>query len=336
MKLQARFIQLPLQFDAELLATEVASVSQDAWMAHPAGFAGNDFLPLISAHGDPKHEGIQGPMRPTPHLNAQRPYLMQTLASIGATLGRTRLMRLSGQAEVSQHVDINYYWRDRMRVHVPIVTQPTVRFDCGGESVHMAAGECWVFDTWSMHRVINDAERARIHLVIDTVGGEGLLKLLSAGKATGMAAPPNWRPQAVTPGASAGPLDFENLNVPMVMSPWELREHLNFLLGEVAPGQPAVADIARAASPFLHRWRALWAAFGEAEAGWPRYRALLDEFTREVAALGAGGVRLRNGQDLLTTLNVLVFIAALSDKPRFTGAGEWSQAQARAPGHAGS
>ena len=96
---------------------------------------------------------------------------MQALDSIGATWGRSRLMRLSGAAEVTPHVDTDYYWRDHMRVHVPIVTQPTVRFQCGDEAVNMAAGECWIFDTWSLHSVHNDATQARIHLVADTVGG---------------------------------------------------------------------------------------------------------------------------------------------------------------------
>ena len=97
---------------------------------------------------------------------------MQVLETLGGTWGRSRLMRLSGDSEVTPHVDTDYYWRDHMRVHVPIVTQPTVRFRCGGEEVNMAAGECWVFDTWSLHSVHNDATQARIHLVADTVGGD--------------------------------------------------------------------------------------------------------------------------------------------------------------------
>jgi len=43
---------------------------------------------------------------------------MALLASFGATLGRTRLMRLSGHSEVSPHVDMGYYWHDRVRIHV--------------------------------------------------------------------------------------------------------------------------------------------------------------------------------------------------------------------------
>src|SRR5690606_41333713 len=58
------------------------------------------------------------------------------------------------------------------RSHVPITTTADVRFQAGGAEIHMAAGECWIFDTWARHRVINNADSTRIHLVADTVGGD--------------------------------------------------------------------------------------------------------------------------------------------------------------------
>src|SRR5688572_16091058 len=105
MKLQAPFLQLPVLFDAQALAAEIAALGEDGWLPHPSGYAGNDFLPLISAYGEPANEAFEGPMRPTPWLE-RCPYLSQVLATLGATLGRTRLMRLSGQAEVTPHVDV--------------------------------------------------------------------------------------------------------------------------------------------------------------------------------------------------------------------------------------
>lgn len=322
MKLQTPFIQLPVQFDAELLARELSSLGESAWMPHPAGYAGNDFLPLISAYGDPNNEAFEGPMRPTPFLCAERPYLTEVLGALGAVLGRTRLMRLSGHAEVTEHADVNYYWRDRMRVHIPIVTQPTVSFHCGDATVHMAAGECWVFDTWSLHRVINDATRARIHLVADTVGGAGLLSLLATGRAPRLPSPPGWTPRLIAPTGVAQNLQFETVNVPKVMSPWELREHLNFLLAEAAPNQPIAAMVARLAGPFLHKWRALWSAYGEAEEGWPQYRALINQFIRELKAVRADDLLLVNEVDFFDTFSSMVLSVALSDKPRNTDVGE--------------
>lgn len=328
MKLQTRFIQLPVQFDAELLAREIATLKESDWMRHPAGFAGNDFLPLISAHGDPQNEAFEGPMRPTPFLSDERPYLKDVLGAIGAVWGRTRLMRLAGQAEVNEHADVNYYWRERMRVHVPIVTQPTVSFHCGPEMVHMAAGECWVFDTWALHRVINDQTHARIHLVADTVGGERMLPLLASGRSPNTPAPPNWSARKIGPSGATPTLEFETVNVPKVMSPWEIREHINFLLSEAAPRQAVAGEIARVSSVFLHRWRALWSAYGEAEAGWPRYRALLSQFSQDLRAVRADDLRLVNEVSFLDCISSMVLGVALSDKPR-ANVGEQRTAPAR-------
>ena len=173
MKLPRPFIQLPLLFDAGVLAAEIEALGEGVWRDHPQKFPGNSMLPLLAVDGEPANESFAGTMAPTPEL-LRCPYLMQVMASFGATLGRTRLMRLAGQAEVTPHVDQGYYWAERVRVHVPIVTQPTVRFECGEVAIHMAAGECWIFDTWRNHNVINDASQSRIHLVADTVGGEAV------------------------------------------------------------------------------------------------------------------------------------------------------------------
>jgi hypothetical protein len=181
MKLPRPFIQLPLLFDAGVLAAEIEALGEGVWRDHPQKFPGNSMLPLLAVDGEPANESFAGTMAPTPEL-LRCPYLMQVMASFGATLGRTRLMRLAGQAEVTPHVDQGYYWAERVRVHVPIVTQPTVRFECGEVAIHMAAGECWIFDTWRNHNVINDASQSRIHLVADTVGGEAFWDLVAAGR----------------------------------------------------------------------------------------------------------------------------------------------------------
>jgi hypothetical protein len=321
MKLQARFIQLPLQYDADLLAKEVLALGEASWLPHPQKFAGNDFLPLISVNGDPANESFAGPMAPTPYLR-ECPYLVEVLASLGCSLGRTRLMRLSGGAEVTPHVDINYYWRDRMRVHVPIVTQPSVSFHCGDAKVHMAAGECWIFDTWTRHRVINDAERKRIHLVADTVGGEGFWALAAGGRLPDQLNP-NWAPRKFeAAGARIDQLDIESQNAPVVMTPWEVRSHVDFLFGEAQRDHPNFARIVQITSHFTHVWRALWSTYGEARAGWPRYRKALDEYNAQLKAAGAAQVKLRNGADLYMALFSLVLGTSLADTTRDDSAGE--------------
>ncbi|HEY0860928.1 MAG TPA: sulfotransferase [Pseudoxanthomonas sp.] len=315
MKLQVPFIQLPITFDAAALLAEVSAIEESAWRGRTARDDGNSALTLITTEGDPASDALSGRMRPTPWLD-RCPYLGQVLEAVGATWGRARLMRLNGQAEVKAHVDINYYWRERMRVHIPIVTTPGVRFQCGDAEINMAAGECWIFDTWRRHRVLNEGSAQRIHLVADTVGGERFWDLLSEGRAPGQAYHGQWRPRLhpPVPGKRAQ-LDFERVNAPAVMSPWEVREHLVFLLGECV-ADPRLGAIQAALLRFSRRWQALWACHGEDAAGRPRYQALLDATRRELLGLGADRIDLRNDVGFWHALNSHVFDMALADESR--------------------
>ncbi len=314
MKLRVRFLQLPILFDAAKLAQEVAAIPESAWRPHPQGYPGNDALALITTDGNPASDARAGAMRPTPHLLAC-PYVMEVLEALGATWGRSRLMRLSGDAEVTAHVDTDYYWRDHMRVHVPIVTQPTVRFSCGDEQVNMAAGECWIFDTWSLHSVHNDASRSRIHLVADTVGGDGLLSLIERGRSTGENRP-EWSPHLSPPRSPSwgGPvpmLAYESRNAPVTMTPWELRDHLNFLMNEVAPGQPLIGPVGEALNRLRVNWHALWAQHGDAAAARPAYTSLLERTWSTLKAAGVDSLALRNRMPLAKCLRALIFESAL-------------------------
>ncbi|HEY6644743.1 sulfotransferase [Povalibacter sp.] len=311
MKLQFPFMQLPLSFDAAALEAEVRAIEESAWRPHPQGYPGNDALTLITTGGDPDSDAVAGPMRPTRHLE-RCPYLQQVLASIGATWGRTRLMRLSGQAEVTPHVDVNYYWRERVRVHVPIVTQPTVRFSCGDATIHMPAGECWIFDTWRLHNVINDHSLPRIHLVADTVGGSDFWRLVAQSRPHGRPGP--WQANFVPRTSQAQPaLDFESENVPLVMTPWEMRAHIAFALSESQP-HPAISIVSQRLLTLVRDWHGLWSAFGERREGWPRYRELLERSRTEIVALGATTIVLANGVRLMEALEAWVLQPALADR----------------------
>jgi Aspartyl/Asparaginyl beta-hydroxylase len=323
MKLQYPFIQLPLLFDAATLAAEIAALGESVWRPHPQGFPGNSALPLIAVDGDPGSDAVRGRMRPTPHLE-RLPYLREVLASLGAVFGRSRLMRLSGQAEVTPHVDVDYYWRDHMRVHVPVVTQPEVSFHCGGNVIHMAAGECWIFDTWRMHKVINSASQARIHIVADTVGGNGFWELLQRGRLPGQGGA-GWNPRRTAPGGNHAELRFESANLPNVMTPWELREQLTFILDEAVP-DPRLGQLHHLAGQLGREWRALWACHGEDKAGWPEYRAVMSRFMQEADRISRG-LMLQNGLDVMRAIASLVGLVAVAD---MASAGEANERSAPA------
>src|SRR5215472_11944782 len=178
MQLAKPFFRLPRRFDVERLRAEVMAMPAQAWAPHPRGTPGNTSVRLVSADGG-DNDRLDGDMRVTPHL-AQAPYIRQLLASFAVPWSRTRLLRLAPGANVPQHADINYHWFYRVRIHIPVITRKEVLFTCAGTTVHMAAGEAWVFDNWRLHEVVNPTPDERIHLVADTAGNAAFWQLVAA------------------------------------------------------------------------------------------------------------------------------------------------------------
>ena len=284
MRLKQEFYRLPFRFDAERLAAEALSFPEQAWRAHPSGYDGNTALILVSANGG-QNDDLTGPMRPTEHL-AKAPYFRQLMASFGTVIGRSRLMRLGPGKVVSEHTDINYYWRSHFRIHVPIVTHPSVAFSCNGKPIHMAAGEAWTFDNWLMHKVENPSDVTRIHLVADTVGSASLWRLLNL-SAMGAVAE---RYIPFDP-AAAEPLVTEMYDSPPVPPPAEMdtlaRDLIDDIRANPANDPAAVAGLAQALEDLRRDWRTLWLVHGPGESGWADYRRLMRALEASVAALPA-------------------------------------------------
>jgi hypothetical protein len=309
MKLPVPFIQLPLLFDADALAAEINAIEESHWRPHPQGFPGNSMLPLVAVDGDPDNEAFAGTMQPTDYLR-RCPYLSQVFASLGATVGRSRLMRLAGQAEVTRHADQGYYWVERVRVHVPIVTQPTVRFECGGEVINMAAGECWIFDTWRQHSVLNDATLSRVHLVVDTVGGGGFWELVGRGRPHN-APSAGWPTRQVAPvPAQVAQFPCETVNVPAVMNPWELNSHFALLFADIVP-HPNVQPLRALTQRFTRAWQGLWFRYGDRPEGHDDFRRLLAGYVAEIRPL-AEKLRLNNELSWYSALQTMIVKVAVA------------------------
>jgi uncharacterized protein (TIGR03032 family) len=315
MKLAHAFTRLPLRFDTQRLIAEVVQFDEHAWRRHPQGHPGNSALPLIASGGDPSNEDTRGPMRPTPLLQ-RCPYIQQVLAAIGAPIGRTRLMRIAGRGEATAHVDTNYYWAQRVRVHVPVLTYPGVRFLCGDQEAFMDGGESWIFDTWRSHNVLNPDDRPRIHLVADTVGSDSFWRLVAAGDQPHAPAASQAAARFVPfVEGQAAPFEFERTNFPAVMSPWEVGWLIEQICGDIeqpnqAPAQKLCAVLAR----FQQRWRALWACFGAESDGRAAYGAALAALEQDLGDL-RGRSQLANGLDAATALQHWIIQAALAPEP---------------------
>jgi hypothetical protein len=117
------------------------------------------------------------------------PTVLKLVGRIGRDFERVRLMRLAGGGgELSRHADIT----DRLagvadgrmaRVHIPLVTNPGVRFKAWGirgERIerHLPAGALCFLDQRKPHAVTNSQPEPRIHIVADAVSSPALRALL--------------------------------------------------------------------------------------------------------------------------------------------------------------
>ncbi|MCY3730700.1 MAG: aspartyl/asparaginyl beta-hydroxylase domain-containing protein [Rhodospirillaceae bacterium] len=317
MRLSRPFIRLPYRFDAKRLAGEVDRLSDRQWMPHPSGLPGNSAIALISSGGG-DNNSFEGEKRPTPHL-APCPYIRQVMASFGEVLSRSRLMRLESRAEVSLHVDFNYHWFNRVRIHIPIVTDPRVIFHCGAERLHMAAGECWIFDSWRRHRVVNDSGGHRVHLVIDLCGSGRFWRRVEALAQDPAAFPLTDVPYE--PGRTAELRTERFSNLP-VMAPGECTALIEDLIADFSanPNNDSILVTAYTAllRAFAQDWRELWLLHGHRPEGLASYRRLIARTRQKLHPDRRALTTASNGIGVNAVFVQRVLNAALAPDARMT------------------
>jgi hypothetical protein len=313
MRLSRPFFQLPVLFDVTRLQAEVAALPGEAWVAHPDQVPGNSATRLISAGGG-ETDVVHGQMLPTRWLETM-PYAQQMLAGFGVVWSRSRLMRLAPGADVPEHADINYHWHTRVRLHIPVFTQPAVRFHCDGESVHMAAGEAWIFDNWRRHHVENRADAERIHLVADTTGTASFWQF-----ACGPTPPRVQWPMVGWDPAMRVELLTENDQRSPVMPAAEVQWLIEDLRGEltVAVDTPEArtraARFGKVLENFVLDWRQLCALHGVGGRGRSEFLRLVGVVRAAAGPLAEGLVMRTNDANALLVLEKRVLQHLVADE----------------------
>lgn len=168
------YFKFPFRFDAELLKADLAKVKPDEWIRHfntqyYEGTWSVASLRSIGGHTKqifPKHNAEE-PYADTEIL-ARCEYVQEVLTKIECEKEAVRFMLLGAGAKIREHRDYFIGIEDgTIRLHIPVITNEKVEFYLDNELVNMREGELWYLDFYQKHRVENNGEKDRIHLVID-------------------------------------------------------------------------------------------------------------------------------------------------------------------------
>lgn len=277
MQIAHEFIRLPFSFDAELLKAEILAFDETQWCPHPDGFEGNNSLPLVTVDGKINNAFI-GEMKVTDALNSA-PYLQQVLASFGQVIGRSRLMRLAPGTEVPPHTDTNFHWFKRVRIHIPIITDNKVIFQCGDKSLNMRPGEAWIFDSWKYHEVHNNGNTLRVHLVIDTCGDADFWEMVAERGVPfdQYSASENTTEFVPYVKEKTATILTESTNGSLILNPGELDNISQHLLDTIraihSNDRNEISKIEKIVRRLCQDWRSSWYLHGQSAAGLKTFEA---------------------------------------------------------------
>lgn len=192
-------LRLPLDFDPERLAADLAGLSAATWTAHfvtqnydgdwsaialraPAGAR----HPVQMIYSDPSCSVFEDTV-----LLAASPYFRDVLAALACPLRAVRLMRLRPGTRVKEHCDHDLSFENgTVRIHIPVTTNEDVDFRLNGVRCPMPAGSVWYLRLSDRHSVANLGTTDRVHMVIDAAvnGWVAALFERAAGTEAGRAA----------------------------------------------------------------------------------------------------------------------------------------------------
>lgn len=114
---------------------------------------------------------------------ALTPYICSLIETvIPAPPMRCLLAKLNPLAVIAPHIDRNEYFAGTIRLHFPIVTDPSVAMISCGMAFQMKEGEAWALNNSNVHAVVSDWSQARIHLICDFLPSPGLRDLIMQGE----------------------------------------------------------------------------------------------------------------------------------------------------------
>jgi hypothetical protein len=161
--------------DCAELTRQVLALDESAWAAEPTRQLEHDVhaqtqsILLLSCYGWPDVTVVQ--CAGWPLLQAAALPVIDGIISnhyvAGGTLLRAMVVRLPAGARIAKHRDSHPSFASAHRIHVPLVTNPSVEFVVNGERVPPRAHFGFELNNNVLHQVVNRGGEHRIHLIFD-------------------------------------------------------------------------------------------------------------------------------------------------------------------------
>jgi len=168
------YAKINLPFNAVAAQSEINRLTADNWVRHfntvnyqgewtvlalrsPGGVM-NNIIPDLMSHDDYVDTALM----------AECPSIKKLLNSMYCEVLSARLLNLKKGAFIKEHRDVELaFEKGEARLHFPVFTNTGVAFYVNDELVTMREGDCWYINANLKHRVANNGDADRIHLVID-------------------------------------------------------------------------------------------------------------------------------------------------------------------------
>ncbi len=176
-------VRLPVTIDGTRLAAEVDALPRELWGSRGGRGGVHDRADAIFLRGYAPAEGSK-PLEDRPPL-ALLPTIRELIdRTIHAPPMRCVLARLAPGASIPSHADSGRYFERTIRIHVAVVTNPSVVMFVESKVYHMWPGEVWCLNNSGTHGVLNDDPvNARTHLICDFLPSPALIQLIASGDA---------------------------------------------------------------------------------------------------------------------------------------------------------
>lgn len=179
--------RFPMFFDVQRLKADLARLHTSDWIDHfvKSNYDGDWSVIPLRGQKNATHPVMQIYSNPSctefadTAFLGETPYFSEVLASFQCPLQCVRLMKLSAGSLIKEHCDHALSIEDHVvRMHIPIQTNPEVRFVLNGQRVIMEEGELWYLRLSDPHSVENRGNSSRVHMVIDAEASDWLDSLI--------------------------------------------------------------------------------------------------------------------------------------------------------------